>query len=219
MGIAAIMAEVGQKVSYLQKQGDNTAQGYKYARAQDVFLKVNEEIHKRGVACIASSVSLEESVSGLGKSGNQHRVIVRIVQTYKHDETGETATFEGLGGGQDSGDKAVMKANTAALKYLLTNAFNISWGDDPEATDPETGETTAKPATKQVKEKKPKTKPSAREHKALMAEIANAADEAALEKAKEKVLALDNQTKEYQEAKQAVIDRRNALRQTTIPGT
>src|SRR5690606_24095603 len=139
VGIAAIMAEVGQKVSYLQKQGDNTAQGYKYARAQDVFLKVNEEIHKRGVACIASSVSLEESVSGLGKSGNQHRVIVRIVQTYKHDETGETATFEGLGGGQDSGDKAVMKANTAALKYLLTNAFNISWGDDPEATDPETG--------------------------------------------------------------------------------
>lgn len=219
MGIAAIMAEVGQKVSYLQKQGDNTAQGYKYARAQDVFLKVNEEIHKRGVACVNSTVDLLESVNGLGKSGNQHRATVRITQTYKHDESGETVTYQGTGSGQDSGDKAVMKANTAALKYLLTNAFNISWGDDPEATDPETGETTAKPATKQAKEKKPKTKPSAREHKALMAEIANAADEAALEKAKAKVLALDNQTKEYQEAKQAVIDRRNALRQTTIPGT
>lgn len=212
MGIAAIMAEVGTKVSYLQKRGSNDAQGYKYARAQDVFLKVNEELHARGVACVASEVELLESVSGLGKSGNQHRALVRITQTYRHDESGETVTFQGLGGGQDSGDKAVMKANTAALKYLLTNAFNISWGDDPEATDPETGEPTAKPAKKEPKPK-PKRKPSgAAEHRMLLKAIAEAPDEKALDALRDQVLKLDNQSEQYREARNAVVARRKELK-------
>ena len=37
-----------------------------------------------------------------------------------------TLTVEGLGSGSDTGDKAVMKANTAALKYCLANGFLIS---------------------------------------------------------------------------------------------
>jgi hypothetical protein len=42
-----------------------------------------------------------------------------------------------------------MKASTAALKYLLAGAFNISWGDDPEAdasTDKPVGGKAPKPA-------------------------------------------------------------------------
>ncbi len=34
---------------------------------------------------------------------------------------------------KDAGDKALMKAQTAAIKYAMARAFNISWGDDPEA--------------------------------------------------------------------------------------
>lgn len=38
-----------------------------------------------------------------------------------------------MGSGQDSGDKAVMKAQTAAIKYAYLLSFAISTGDDPEA--------------------------------------------------------------------------------------
>lgn len=38
----------------------------------------------------------------------------------------------GLGSGQDSGDKAIMKAQTAAIKYAYLLSFAISTGDDPE---------------------------------------------------------------------------------------
>lgn len=48
-------------------------------------------------------------------------------------ETGETVTITGLGSGQDSGDKAVMKAQTAAIKYAYLLSMAISTGDDPEA--------------------------------------------------------------------------------------
>lgn len=47
------------------------------------------------------------------------------------DSQGEV-TFEGLGSGQDAGDKAVMKANTAALKYAYIGGLNIAMSDDPE---------------------------------------------------------------------------------------
>ena len=52
-----------------------------------------------------------------------------------------------MGQGTDKGDKAVMKANTAALKYALAGIFLISWGDDPEA-DVETDKYVVDPKAK-----------------------------------------------------------------------
>jgi hypothetical protein len=48
----------------------------------------------------------------------------------------------GLGSGQDVGDKAVMKAQTAAIKYAYLMSLAISTNDDPEA-DSRTDEGTA----------------------------------------------------------------------------
>src|SRR5690606_34885912 len=56
-------------------------------------------------------------------------VTLRIVDT----ESAEEIQVSGLGQGSDKGDKAVMKAVTAAVKYALSTGFLISWGDDPEA--------------------------------------------------------------------------------------
>ena len=62
-------------------------------------------------------------------------------------ESGETIQITGLGSGQDGGDKAVMKAQTAAIKYAYLLSFAISTGDDPEA-DCHTDEITAAPGKK-----------------------------------------------------------------------
>src|SRR5690606_2208673 len=101
--------------------------------------------------------------------------------------------------------KGAMKASTAALKYLLTNAFNISWGDDPEASEmepPEKGESkpkAARPAT-------PKKLLAA-----LKKDIDKAADLGSLEELKSRVLKFDNQSAEYQEAKDYYVARKEAL--------
>lgn len=116
------LAEVMGKVGYVQKHGKNDFHKYRYARAEDIFRKVNEELSKRGI-CVSSHVALAYHEPG--------HAIIQITLTFLKGD--ESVTVQGLGEGSDKGDKAVMKASTAALKYALASAFLISWGDDPEA--------------------------------------------------------------------------------------
>jgi hypothetical protein len=73
--------------------------------------------------CLSTKAELLEFTNGFA--------IVRITLTFHHGE--ETLSAQGIGQGFDKGDKAVMKAMTAAQKYAYATAFCISWGDDPEA--------------------------------------------------------------------------------------
>ena len=125
--LSEIMAEVG----YVQKDAKNDHHKYKYASADAVLTKVRAACSSRGIAITETTAYVMEYHPSEGKA----RAVVQLSQAYRLGD--ETATFMGLGEGTDKGDKAVMKANTAALKYLLSLAFNISWGDDPEA-DPST---------------------------------------------------------------------------------
>ena len=129
------LAEVMAAVGYLQKDGRNTAQGYKYASAEAVLKKVNAELSVRGVAINSVAELLHFDVTQYtndqGKTRFRTDAAVRISLTFTDGQ--DLISVQGLGQSTDTGDKAVMKANTAAIKYCLTNAFLISWGDDPEA--------------------------------------------------------------------------------------
>jgi len=118
----AKLAEVMKEVGYVQKDSRNDFHKYRYASAEAVLKKVNAALSERGIA-VSSAAHLEHFEPG--------SAVVRLSLTF-HDGD-ESLTVEGLGEGSDKGDKATMKANTAALKYAMANAFLISWGDDPEA--------------------------------------------------------------------------------------
>ena len=136
-------------VAYVQKDATNDFQRYKYASAEAVLKKVNASLSAQGVCCASTAdLVFHESIPG-AKRATFHAV-VKLSLTFRKGS--ESVTVEGLGGGSDSGDKAVMKANTAALKYCLANAFLISWGDDPEA-DVETDKNAApaKPSASRAK--------------------------------------------------------------------
>ena len=124
--LALTMADVG----YIQKDASNDFQHYRYASATAVLKKVNTSLSANGV-CLSSEVQLisHDLVPGLKRP--THYAVVKIALTFQKGD--EKLTVEGIGGGSDTGDKSVMKASTAALKYCLANAFLISWGDDPEA--------------------------------------------------------------------------------------
>ena len=127
--LADVMAEVG----YVQKDATNEFHKYRYASAAAVLSKVNAALSSRGLAVS----SMAELIAHDRIEGTKPKTIAVVKLTLIFNDGTDTLQIEGLGSGEDSGDKAVMKANTAALKYALANAFLISWGDDPEA-DPTT---------------------------------------------------------------------------------
>lgn len=135
-----ILAEVGLEVGYVMKAGKNSAQNYKYARAEDVLKKVNEALFSRGCSTSSNAHLIKFNVTQYEKESQYGtKVMFRTDAAVRIELTvhfkGETRVFAGLGSATDTGDKAVFKANTGALKYLLANAFLISWGDDPEADE------------------------------------------------------------------------------------
>lgn len=139
--IAMKLLEVMKECSYIQKNDTNSFHGYKYATSADVLEKVNQSFVKHGIVSIAQP-ELIDMVDVTTAKGNMEKLAtVRMQITLTDVETGETFDIVGLGSGQDNGDKAVMKAETAAIKYAYMLTLAISTGDDPEA-DPNTDQNT-----------------------------------------------------------------------------
>lgn len=130
MMLSQKLSEVMGEVGYVKKDATNAFQHYKYASAEAVLKKVNAALSERGIAVSTQAELLHYDKTEAGGKETMHAV-VRLSLTFTDGE--ETLTAQGLGEGSDKGDKATMKADTAALKYALANAFMISWGDDPEA--------------------------------------------------------------------------------------
>ena len=127
----AKMVRIMDAIGYLQKDAEATGSGnfggYKYASARKVLDRVRDECTKEGI-----SVESESDIKEFHIVGNKS--LAGVKTTLYFTDGIFVARAEGLGSGIDSGDKAVMKANTAAIKYACSGKFLISWGDDPEAS-------------------------------------------------------------------------------------
>jgi len=117
------LSKVAHHCAYIQKEGENTFHHYRYATASDVFARVNE-------ALIANRL-VSVPTFRIFQGGDLVTVECTLII---HDlDSTEIAKIVAFGSGMDKGDKAVMKAQTAALKYAWIMGLNISTGDDPEA--------------------------------------------------------------------------------------
>ena len=91
------------------------------------------------------------------KGNTEHLATVQVEITLIDSDSGEFVMFQGIGSGQDAGDKAVMKAQTAAIKYAYMMSLCIATGDDPEAdakTDENSGVEKTVKTTASIKNKK-----------------------------------------------------------------
>lgn len=131
--LAKKFIEVMKECSYVEKHGTNEYHGYQYATSADVLAKVNASLVKHGIASIAVPDLLDMIDVTTAKGNTEKLATVQMNITLIDTESGETFTITGIGSGQDSGDKAVMKAETAAIKYAYMLSLAISTGDDPEA--------------------------------------------------------------------------------------
>lgn len=131
--IAAKLVKVMADCSYVAKNGINSYHNYRYATAEDVLVKVNEALTKNHLACTVKPTIISfDEVTNL-KGNKEHLATVSIHIEIIDSESGESVDFYGLGSGQDAGDKAIMKAQTAAIKYAYMLGLCIATGDDPEA--------------------------------------------------------------------------------------
>lgn len=145
--IAAKLTKIMQACAYVQKTGYNDFHKYKYARAAAILEKANESMVENNVASKVLPRLTEFRDVTTAKGATEHLATVEVTVTLIDTESGETIDLVGMGSGQDAGDKAIMKAQTAALKYAWMMSLNISTGDDPEAD--ENTDKAAAPAAKQ----------------------------------------------------------------------
>ena len=131
--IAGKLVRIMEECSIVKKNGTNDFHHYRYATSADVLEKVNAALVKNKVASLVLPEVLDSGEVVTSKGNTEHLVTVKVGITLIDTESGETLEFVGLGSGQDAGDKAVMKAQTAAIKYAYLLSLAISANDDPEA--------------------------------------------------------------------------------------
>lgn len=132
--LASKLVRIMEECNSVQKNGLNEFHKYKYATSADVLEKVNASLVKHNIA----SIVLPEIISSCdvinNKGNTEHLVTVKAGITLIDADSGECISLVGIGSGQDGGDKAVMKAQTAAIKYAYLLSLAISTNsDDPEA--------------------------------------------------------------------------------------
>lgn len=131
--IAKKLVNVMIECGHIAKNGLNSYHQYKYATAEDVLLKVNSALTKNKIASVVIP-EIASMVDVINLKGNtEHLVTVNVQIKLIDSESGECVDLFGIGSGQDTGDKAVMKAQTAAIKYAYMMSLCIATGDDPEA--------------------------------------------------------------------------------------
>ena len=131
--IAAKLVKVMEECSHVLKRGTNDFHHYHYATSADVMEKVNASLVANKLCALVKSELLNfENVTN-AKGNMEHLATVRVNVTLIDADSGEKVEISGMGNGQDIADKAIMKAETAAIKYAYMLSFAISTGDDPEA--------------------------------------------------------------------------------------
>lgn len=173
--LAAKLVAARSEVGYIKKTGKAEGMNYTFAEAQHLLDKVRTAMDKHGVATASFSEMLKEEqrtfTNSRGDTKTVNVAVVRVTILMVDRDSGAVLPAQGIGMALDAGDKAMPKASTGAIKYAIASAFNVSWGDDPEA-DPTVDEITgeAKPSGGRAK-KTDEEKQAAKDLKARVAGV------------------------------------------------
>jgi hypothetical protein len=127
LGLHKKIAEVSAAISHVEKKGRNDFHKYDYAQAADVYAAVRDEFSSRGVTVVPAVTSCD-----IRENGKNKIVSAAMEITLTDSESGEQMVVPWHGVGEDTGDKAIYKALTGALKYFYIQLLSLPTGDDPE---------------------------------------------------------------------------------------
>ena len=113
-------------LSNVPKDKFNQGEGYKYLSSDALLDRINPACVKLGLATVVDTELLDWREKTT-KSGMIWQIVsVKVTVTIIDSDSGEFLQTQGIGGGQDAGDKAFSKAQTQGRKYAFMLAMNIS---------------------------------------------------------------------------------------------
>lgn len=124
--------QVMREVPYIQKSRSDGLR-YTFASEAELIAHLHPAMLKAGLTIKPTGMELlvnEQYQTSRGTS--MTHVILRCTYLLSHSASGEKNAIQSLGEASDSGDKAVPKAMTCAMKYALREAYLIETGDDPD---------------------------------------------------------------------------------------
>lgn len=140
MTLAEKMAEIYKTVPRFEKskqvQGGGPSYDYTPIEAIADWLRI--EMGKHGIIMVPSKITpLVHEEAGVTRSGTSRWRYVMVVD-WTITDGNYTLNVSSMGEAIDTGDKGSNKAQTAARKYALLGAFQLSTGaDDPDARHPD----------------------------------------------------------------------------------
>lgn len=133
------MVAIMGRVSAIGKNNRNAEQKYTYRGIQDVTDQLHYILAEEKVYLTMEVLERwrETNVTAGGK--NQFNTTLRIKYTFHSGIDGSSVSAIGIGEGADMSDKSSNKAQSAALKYVLTQVFLIPFSEmiDGDAVTPE----------------------------------------------------------------------------------
>lgn len=134
--LVAKLAEVSAAIGGVAQEGHNELDDYWFQRWRDIAKMVRGELSKRGIVLLPQDseiVSERPCTVTLKDRTQQFGVQVTLQRFYEFTDGKETLRVRGIGVGEDIRDKALQKADTGALKYMLRDMFLIpNVEDNPE---------------------------------------------------------------------------------------
>lgn len=130
---------IAQKaVGVIKKDGQNSFQHYSFQSEGAIKDAVKPALIKAGLVIKFSYEIVNQYDRTTGKGGNNH--FVDLMGTFTVTDGRDEMTFTIPGSGQDTGEKAMVKASTSAQKYFYKQMFNIT---DTEDSDPDANDSSA----------------------------------------------------------------------------
>ncbi|MES5863576.1 ERF family protein [Lacticaseibacillus paracasei] len=127
-----------QAVGVIKKDGENSFQHYSFQSEGAIKDAVKPALIKAGLVIKFSYEIVNQYDRTTGKGGNNH--FVDLMGTFTVTDGHDEMTFTIPGSGQDTGEKAMVKASTSAQKYFYKQMFNIT---DTEDSDPDANDSSA----------------------------------------------------------------------------
>jgi len=131
--LVAKLAAACNAVGGVEKKGRNEFQRYNYVKAADVAKAIRHELFERGIVVIMDEKEFSQiRVIKTNSGGEMPEWLLRCEVTFR-DESEVLGPFGAFATAMDSGDKAIYKCKTGALKYALRGIGLIpDERDDPE---------------------------------------------------------------------------------------
>ena len=133
-GVGSVYAKIALVMGELKsvpKNGYNEFHKYAYVRGSDLSELVRPVMAKFGLCLIPNVISVESVATKTAY--NKDAVLITVNMDFiLGDETGATVKTRMVGQAEDTGDKALYKAYSGAMKYFLIQTFSIGSEDDPE---------------------------------------------------------------------------------------